>query len=294
MAGPLADAPTGIHEAFSAGLPVHIGASVHGVGEHVVDGGVGGYDPADALEPRHLEREVQLFGAEPQPHPASRAELAEAVEDGADGTSDGFVGMEADLAILLAPDEPNRQTTPQLATGRLVADAAIEARTQDVEFSLGHGALQPQHQTVVEVAGVIEAVIIGEQRVGDPAQVQQTVPISVVACESGQFQAKDDADVTECHLGREVAETRADGDAVGRGALVFIDDDYLVALPTELERACDELVLASSRLGVTLDLARAGLPHIDDGQALAMGRCDLAEVDHYISSLRRWPATRRQ
>src|SRR5438034_7055865 len=78
MAGPLADAPTGIHEAFSAGLPVHICASVHGVGEHVVDGGVGGYDPADALEPRHLEREVQLFGAEPQPHPASRAELAEA------------------------------------------------------------------------------------------------------------------------------------------------------------------------------------------------------------------------
>ena len=108
MAGPLADAPTGIHEAFSAGLPVHICASVHGVGEHVVDGGVGGYDPADALEPRHLEREVQLFGAEPQPHPASRAELAEAVEDGADGTSDGFVGMEADLAILLAPDESNR------------------------------------------------------------------------------------------------------------------------------------------------------------------------------------------
>ena len=43
--------------------------------------------------------------------------------------------MQQDLAFGLAPDQADRQGFSQLAPGRLVTDAAVEAGPQDVELS---------------------------------------------------------------------------------------------------------------------------------------------------------------
>ena len=92
--------------------------------------------------------------------------------------------MPADLAVGLAPDQPDRQPAAQLAAGGLAADPAVEAGAQDVQFGLGHGALHAQQHPVVEQARMVDTVGVGDQRVGHPGQVQQPVPVGVVAGQS--------------------------------------------------------------------------------------------------------------
>src|SRR5262252_2225800 len=97
-----------VHETFLVRLAVGVCAGVRGIGQHVVDGGVGRYHPADLAERSPPHGEAETLRAEPQPHATHRAELTEALEYGADGASDGLVRIEADLAVLLAPDESHR------------------------------------------------------------------------------------------------------------------------------------------------------------------------------------------
>jgi hypothetical protein len=52
--------------------------------------------------------------------------------------------VEADLPVGLAPDQPDRQAGAQLATGGLVADAAVQAGPQHVQLSLAEHALHAQ------------------------------------------------------------------------------------------------------------------------------------------------------
>jgi hypothetical protein len=40
-----------------------------------------------------------------------------------------------------------------------------------VQLSLGHGPLEAQEEPVIEHAGMIDAGLVGDQGIGDPAQV---------------------------------------------------------------------------------------------------------------------------
>jgi hypothetical protein len=152
-------------------------------------------DPADALDAVRLQREGQAFGAEPEPDLTHRAEFGEAREDSADGTGHGFVGMEADLAVVVAPHEADRQAPPQLAAGRFVADAPFEAGAEDVQLSFTHRALEAEDQPVIEQRRVVHAVGITDQGVGHAAQIQQSIPVGVVAREPRDLEAQDNADL---------------------------------------------------------------------------------------------------
>ncbi len=91
--------------------------------------------------------------------------------------------MEAHLAIGLAPDEADRQAAAQFAARCLVADAAVEAGAQHMQLGLAHGALEPKQETIVEQGRMIDAVGIADQRVGEPAEVDEAVPVGIVASE---------------------------------------------------------------------------------------------------------------
>ena len=110
-----------------------------------------------------------------------RAGLGELGKDLADGGADGFIRVKTNLALLLAPEEANRQATPEFAARRLVANAAIEARAQNVQLRFAHGALQPQQQPVIEHRRVIEAVAIADQRVGEAGEIDEAIPFGIVA-----------------------------------------------------------------------------------------------------------------
>jgi len=61
--------------------------------------------------------------------------------------------MEADLAVLLAPDEPNWQTAAQLTSGSLMADATVQARAQDMQLSLGIVLFKPSTRRSLKSPG---------------------------------------------------------------------------------------------------------------------------------------------
>ena len=172
----------------------------------MIDGDVARVDPADRAAVAGLQRKRQALAAEPEPDAACRAEFGEARKDGADGGADRLIRMEADLAVLLAPDEADRQAAPQFAARGLVADAAVQARAQDMQLGLAHRALETEQQPVVEQRGMIDAVGIADQRVGQAAEIEQAVPIGVVAGQAGDLEAEHDADMAEGDFGGEPGE----------------------------------------------------------------------------------------
>src|SRR5262245_52783174 len=123
-------------------LAINVGTGIDGIGQNLVDSVVAGLDPADLVRRVHLQRELVILFAKPQPNTARRSCFGEALEHGADGSDDGFVGMEQDLAIGLAPHEAHRQSAPQLAARGLVADAAVEPGAQHVQLGLAHRSLK--------------------------------------------------------------------------------------------------------------------------------------------------------
>src|SRR4051812_22424125 len=68
--------------------------------------------------------------------------------------------MEPDLAIRLTPDEADRQSAPEFSARRLVANAAIEARPQDIKLGLAHRTLEAEQEPVVKIRWVIRAHIL--------------------------------------------------------------------------------------------------------------------------------------
>ena len=114
----------------------------------------------------HLQWKLQALIAEPQPHAARRPGLGKAGKDGADGSNNGLVGMKQNLALGLTPHEAHGQTAPQLAACSLIANAAVETRSEHMQLGLAHRPLQPEQQTVIEQRRMIDAVGISDQRVG--------------------------------------------------------------------------------------------------------------------------------
>src|SRR5438552_908515 len=135
MPNPFSDRTVLIDVAFVFGLAVSVSASIHRIGEDVVECGVSRSDPADRTRHtrrRRLKWKRQTLGAEPKPYAACRAEFGETLEDRADGAGDGFIGMKQDLTILFSPDEAHRQSATQFAASGFVTDASVQAGANDV------------------------------------------------------------------------------------------------------------------------------------------------------------------
>src|SRR5436309_8264958 len=169
-----------IDVAFTAGLAVGIRASIHRIGQDVVNGGVSGSDPANLSLRPILQREGQSFGAEPKPDPARRAELGEALEDRVNRSGHGGIGMEENFAVGFTPDKTNGQAAAQLTASRLVADATFQPGADDVQLCFAHGALEAEEQTIIEQRRMINTIVVTDERIGEAAELQQTIPVGVV------------------------------------------------------------------------------------------------------------------
>ena len=223
----------------------------------MVDGGVAGLHPADLAPLMHLQRQAKALRSEPQPHPPRRTGLGESREDRGDRRAHGFIGVEADFAVGFAPDKADRQTAPKLTTRRLVADAAVEPGAQDVELRLAHCAFQPEQEPVVEQRRVIDPVRIADQGVGEAAQVDEPIPVGIVAGQSGHLQAQDQTDVSKGDLGGQPGKARS-RDCAGAGQTeVLVDDDNPIGRPAKLTGLMRQGVLSIGRLAVVLDLGGA-------------------------------------
>ena len=202
--------------------------------------------------------------AQVQPGGAHRPAHLELVEYHADDAGDGLVGMEADLPVVLAPDQADGQAAAELAAGGLVLDAAFEPGPEHVELVFGHHPLHAQHQPVVEQGGMVDAVGVGDEGVADPGQVQKPVPGGVVPREPGDLQRQDDPDLAEGDLGEHALEPVPLPGHRPADSQVAVDDPDRAGGPAQLPGAGGQVVLAGRGLGVALHLGEGGLADVDD------------------------------
>jgi hypothetical protein len=186
----------------------------------------------------------------------------ELLEDRGDDAGDGLIGVEADLAVGLAPDQADGQAAAQLAAGGLVLDAALQPGPQDMQLRFGHDALHAQDEPAGEQRRMVAAVRVGDQRAADPGQVRQPVPGRVVPGQPGGLQRQDDPDLAERDLGDHALEPGPLPGHRPRDAQVAVDDPDRLPRPAQLPGPAGQVVLAGGRLGVPLHLDQGGLADI--------------------------------
>ncbi len=142
-----------------------------------------------------------------------------------------LVGIQGNLAVG-AIDQPYWQLHLQFATAGLGHLATDEASPQHMEFSLAHRALEPQEQSVVEVAGVVEAFLVEDESPGQSADLQQPVPVHRAAGQAGDLQAQHHSHLTHTYGRHQLLEALAV--AIGTGpAQVGVNDHDALQRPAQ-------------------------------------------------------------
>src|SRR5262249_28794749 len=103
----------------------------------------------------------------------------EQLEDSTYGALHFLIRIECNL--LTSIHVTNRKRELELTFARLVELAAVEARANDVQLGLRKRTLHAEHKAVVELGGVVTAILVDHQCAGDGTQLQQPVPVLVGA-----------------------------------------------------------------------------------------------------------------
>ncbi len=69
-------------------------------------------------------------------------------------------------------------------------------------------SIQTKQQSIVEQRRMVHAIVVADERVGDAAEFQQTIPIRIVPRQARDLQSQDDAYVRQCHFAGEASEAR--------------------------------------------------------------------------------------
>src|SRR6516164_3949952 len=194
---------------FMTALSIDVSASIHRIGEDVMDGGIGRRDPTDRTLHVLPHGEGEALGVEPKPDLTGRSQFREFRKDRADGADYTFIRMETNFAFLFSPHEAHWQAATQFAAGCFVANSPLQSRAQDVKFCLRHNTLQPENQAIVEKRRMIDAVAISDQSVGHAAEIEQAIPVGMVARQAGDFQAEHDSRTAQSDFRGEVREAGA-------------------------------------------------------------------------------------
>jgi P-loop containing NTP hydrolase pore-1 len=278
----LAARPLLVQDRLTVCSAVSIGACVDRRIQDAIYCTVFGLAPTDIARFSQAAWEFQTLIAEPFPHAAHRTHLSETSEDGPDGIDDGFVGMEKHFAIRLAPDKAYGQAPAQFSARRLVPNTAIQTSAQHMQLRLAHSALEPQQQTVVEQRWMIDPVSIADKRVCQTGELDETMPISIVARQPGDLQPKHESDASQCDISGELSKAGACHDAGAGKAEIRVDDRDSCLRPAKLTRALRQGVLPLCRFTIVLDLSGARLAQIDDSQARQMAGSDLGMFSHRL------------
>ena len=207
----------GVHGAVRAhrpagGVPaVDVGARIARVGQHPQRPGV--RQPA----PSQLPGPDPPIGPQREPPPNERghhlerrAARGERGEDVPDGPLHLLIRVDhADTLVVVAVADRQRET--QLAAFGRGPFRALQPARQQVQLTLGHTALQPEQEAVVDVREIVDTVGVHQQRIRQTGQLQQAGEVRRRAGQPGHLQPEDRPDLAQTHLGHQVAEALAVG-----------------------------------------------------------------------------------
>jgi hypothetical protein len=281
--GPIDDARAGLGPAKG------VGPSVDRVLQEVQDRVVVGLPPDHPVAPDRIARDAgqrDLFLVQPQQHLAGAAELGEFLKDQAERPLDPLV------RVLLQPpvarlDIPDGQADDELAALGLRGARRVRPLPQPAELGLAHRPLEPEQQPIVELAGIVDAFGVNDQGVEQPAELQQLIPVAVIAGQARDLEAHHGAHPAEAHVGDETLKAGPVGRTGPGLPEILINHNDLA--PAQRARMLGQLILTPATLLMMPDLPESGLPNVDDGGAGEMLGADLEVIRHP-----RPPSPRRQ
>jgi hypothetical protein len=196
----------GVDPLLGAGAAEHERPGIGRVGQHVVHRRVGGLGPEDPRGTVAPTREQHTVLAQPDQHLPGGTQFLETAEHRSDGLTNRLVGAQHHLVVLVVV-QADRKALAQFTFGSLVFEPRGQPRPDQMQLGLRHRPLQPEHQAVVEIGRVIHPVSVGDQSVGDRAQVQQLIPVGVVAGQPRHLDAQHDPDLAQADIGDQLLET---------------------------------------------------------------------------------------
>ena len=273
-AGPALDPRRLVGQRPRAGLgaAVDVGAGVAGVVQDVQDAAVPQRLPEQfavaGLAPEAIGEEQVVLG-EVLDDRQGRARLLEQGEEQADRLLHLLVGIEDEPAGRVE-DQADGRTHPQFAlfgAGQLAAEQAV---AEPVQFGLAHGAEDAQQQAVGVLGGVVDAVLVDDQGVGQGTDLQQAIPVAAGAGQARGFQAEDGPGLAQPDLGDQELEAVAVHRGGAGASLVLVDDGDGRLRPAQVLGPLHEVVLPGGAGGVLADLQQGGLADVDEGGAVKM------------------------
>ena len=197
------------------------------------------------------------------------------MEHPADRIDDRPVGIEDDFVAVVV-GEPDRQPQLQGAARRRASLAADEPCPDPLQLELRHRALEAEKEPVIAVVGIVDPVLVEDQRAGDPRDPQQLMPVGVVARQPRDLQPEHEPHLARGDPGHEIAEAAPVRARGARFPLVLVDHADALGRPAQRHGPAAQPVLATRALGVLHHLAQGGLPDVQARLALQMMRLDLA------------------
>ena len=92
---------------------------------------------------------------------------------------------------------------------------------------------RPEQEPIVEKGGMVDAVGVADQRIGQAAQFDEPIPVGVVAGQSGYLEPEHEADMGERDFGGQSGEPRSRDKAGAGQPEVLVDDDDAIGGPAE-------------------------------------------------------------
>jgi hypothetical protein len=197
--------------------------------------------------------------------------FSELAEHQIEGFADALIG------ILLDPVVPHLHVADgdgekQLAAACLLLERFERSLAQERELEFAHCPLHAQQKTIVGVPGLVDAVLVNEERADQPAELDQRVPIATVAGEPRRLDREHGTHMTLTNGGEQTLEPWAAHPGAGP-AQIMVDDDHIG--PAQLAGPLLQSILAAPALGVVQQLVGGRLSGVDIGAACEMVRRDL-------------------
>src|SRR5271166_510237 len=204
-------------------------------------------------------------------------DLADALELGELGEHERNRRLDAAIRVLFNPflgasDIAGRYSHEKLAAARLLTQRLDRSLPKKRQLHLAHRALHAKQETIVGVAGIVNAVLVHDQGVDNAAELDQRMPIPPIAGEPGGLDRDDRADAPLADRGEQLLESRPGGSPT-RTPEIIIDD--LDPRPSEPARAIGKRILTAAALMVVEDLIHRRLAHIDERGSLEVFSGDL-------------------
>src|ERR1019366_3722300 len=129
--------------------------------------------------------------------------------------------------------ETRRQRQTKFATSGLLTFPLMETHLDLMEFGFAHDPRQAEQQAIVIGPRIIEPFAIGNEHAEERAQLEQLMPIAVVARQTRCVEAQHEAGLAQADLGDEALKTETRIAGSTRLPEIFVDNLDSVARPTQ-------------------------------------------------------------